>query len=104
MLYSVGLNIIGKCFSVFCTSHPTAYSLDKPLAHHSKNNFSFSRSVFVQLHTLKCHIVQYWRGEHRLRVFENRVLRSICGTKRDEVVGGWRKLHNEELLTLYLSP
>jgi hypothetical protein len=35
--------------------------------------------------------------EHRLRVFENRVLRRIFGPKRDEVTGGWRKLHNEEL-------
>jgi hypothetical protein len=35
--------------------------------------------------------------EHRLRVFENRVLRRIFGPKRDEVIGGWRKLHNEEL-------
>jgi hypothetical protein len=32
-----------------------------------------------------------------LRVFENRVLRRIFGPKRDEVTGGWRKLHNEEL-------
>jgi hypothetical protein len=36
-------------------------------------------------------------------VFENRVLR-IFGPKRDEVMGGWRKIHNEELLNLYLSP
>jgi hypothetical protein len=35
-------------------------------------------------------------GEHRLRVFENRVLRIIFGEKRSEVTGGWRKLHNEE--------
>jgi hypothetical protein len=35
------------------------------------------------------------REEHRLRVFENRVLRRIFGPKRDEVTGGWRKLHNE---------
>jgi uncharacterized membrane protein len=35
--------------------------------------------------------------EHRLRVFENKVLRRIFGPKRDEVTGGWRKLHNEEL-------
>jgi hypothetical protein len=34
------------------------------------------------------------REEHRLRVFENRVLRRIFGPKRDEVTGGWRKLHN----------
>jgi hypothetical protein len=42
--------------------------------------------------------------EHRLRVFDNRVLRRIFGPKRDEVIGGWRKLHNEELHNLYCSP
>jgi hypothetical protein len=44
------------------------------------------------------------REEHRLRVFENRVLRRIFGPERDEVTGGWRKLHNEELHGLYSSP
>jgi hypothetical protein len=44
------------------------------------------------------------RKEHRLRVFENRVLRRIFGPKRDEVTGGWRKLHNEKLHDLYSSP
>jgi hypothetical protein len=44
------------------------------------------------------------REEHRLRVFENRVLRRIFGPKRDEMRGGWRKLHNEELHNLYSSP
>jgi hypothetical protein len=44
------------------------------------------------------------REEHRLRVFEIRVLRRIFGPKRDEVTGGWRKLHNEELHGLYCSP
>ena len=40
----------------------------------------------------------------RLRVFENRVLRRIFGSKRDEVTGEWIKLHNEELNDLYSSP
>jgi hypothetical protein len=44
------------------------------------------------------------REEHRLRVFENRVLRRIFGPKRDEVTGEWRKLHNEGLHNLYSSP
>jgi hypothetical protein len=44
------------------------------------------------------------REEHRLRVFEKRVLRRIFGPKRDEVTGDWRKLHNEELQNFYSSP
>jgi hypothetical protein len=43
------------------------------------------------------------REEHRLRVFENSVLMRIFGPKRDEVIGGWTKLHNEELHNLYWS-
>jgi hypothetical protein len=57
-------------------------------------------------------VVLYWcetwslilREEHKLRVFENRVLRGIFGPNRDEVMGDWRKLHNEELHNLYSSP
>ena len=41
------------------------------------------------------------RKEHRLRVFENRVLRRIFGDKRDEVTEKWRRLHMEELYDLY---
>jgi hypothetical protein len=44
------------------------------------------------------------REEHRLRVFENRVLRGIFGPKRDKVTGEWRRLQNEELNDLYSSP
>jgi hypothetical protein len=55
--------------------------------------------------TILLHVVLYgcdtWSlilgEEHRLRVFENGALRKIFGLKRDEVTGGWRKLHNEEL-------
>jgi hypothetical protein len=45
----------------------------------------------------------FWE-KHTLTVFENTVLRKIFGPKRDEVAGGWRKLHNEELHGLYSSP
>jgi hypothetical protein len=44
------------------------------------------------------------REEHRLRVFEKRVLRRIFGPKRDKMTREWRKLHNEELHNLYSSP
>jgi hypothetical protein len=72
-----------------------------------------SRNVKVKIYkTIILPVVLYgcetWsltiREEHRLRVFENRVLRGIFGPKRDEVTGEWRKLHNEELHNLYSSP
>jgi hypothetical protein len=44
------------------------------------------------------------RGEHRLRVIGKRVLRTIFVPKLEEVAGGWRRLHNEELHNLYASP
>jgi hypothetical protein len=48
-------------------------------------------------------LVSYFEGEHRLRVFENRVLMRIFGPKREED-GSWIKLHNDELHSLYSSP
>jgi hypothetical protein len=72
-----------------------------------------SRNVKVKIYkTVILPVVLYgcetWslmlREEHRLRVFENRVLRRIFGRKRDEVMGEWRKLHSEELHNLYSSP
>jgi hypothetical protein len=67
--------------------------------------------VWVRLQSIILPVVLYgcgtWsltlREEHRLRVFENRVLRGIFGAKRAEVTGEWRKLHNEELHDLYCS-
>jgi hypothetical protein len=44
------------------------------------------------------------KEEHKLKVFENRVLRRIFGCKREEVAGGWRRMHNEELHNLYDLP
>jgi hypothetical protein len=44
------------------------------------------------------------REEHKLRVFENRVLREIFGPKRDEITWEWRRLHDKESYDLYCSP
>jgi hypothetical protein len=44
------------------------------------------------------------REEHRLRVFEKRVLRKIFRPRKEEVAIGWRRLHNEGLHSLYASP
>jgi len=44
------------------------------------------------------------REERKLRVFENMMLRRIFGSRKDEVTGEWRRLHNEELNYLYSSP
>jgi hypothetical protein len=72
-----------------------------------------SRNVKVEIYkTIILPVVLYgcetWsltlREEHRLRVFENRVLRRISGFTRDKVTGDRRKLHNEELRILYSLP
>jgi hypothetical protein len=72
-----------------------------------------SRNVKVRLYKtiilpVVLHGCETWsltlREEHRLRVFENRVLRRIFGPNSDEVTGEWKKLLNKELHNLYLSP
>ena len=47
--------------------------------------------------------ISKYRKEHRLRVFENKVLIKIFGSKKDEITGEWRKLHNAELDALNFS-
>ena len=67
--------------------------------------YVYSRTLIVSVVLYGC---ETWsltlRKKHRLRAFENRVLRRIFGPKRDEVIGKWRKLHNEELNDLYTPP
>jgi hypothetical protein len=72
-----------------------------------------SRNVKVKIHKTKIlPLVLYgyetWsltlKEEHRLRMFENRILRRIFVPKTDEVTGEWRKLHNDELHIFYSSP
>jgi hypothetical protein len=70
-----------------------------------RGNFIFTLpfSKMLELKTYETIILPI-REEHTLRVSENRVLRGIFGPKREEVAGGWRRLHNEELHNLYASP
>jgi hypothetical protein len=70
-----------------------------------KKKIKIYRSIFL---TAVLYGFETWsltlREEHGLKVFENRVLRKIFGSKRNEVTGEWRKLQNEELSDLYSSP
>ncbi|KAJ4442302.1 hypothetical protein ANN_12170 [Periplaneta americana] len=84
------------------------YSVEKLLS-----SSLLSKNLKVRIHkTVMLPVVLYgcetWtltlREEHRLRIFENKLLRKVIGAKRDEVTGEWRKLHNAELHALYSSP
>ena len=84
-------------------------------------NYSLQKILSSRLHSKKLKVKTYktiilpvvlygcetWsltlRGEHRLRVFENKVLRKIFVAKKDEITGEWRKLHNAELHAFYSS-
>jgi hypothetical protein len=70
----------------------------------SKNlKIKIYKNVILPVVLYGCEIWSLTLGEeHRLRVFENRVLRRIFGPKREED-GSWRKLHNDELHSLYFS-
>jgi hypothetical protein len=60
-----------------------------------------SKNLKITIHEKFCVLCETWslilKEEHTLMVFENRVLRRIFGQKRDEIIGDWRKLHNEEI-------
>ena len=87
------------------------------LCYHSVQNLLFSsllsKNIKIKIYrTIILPVVVYGcetrsltlKEVHRLRVFENIMLRRIFGPERDEVTGKWRKLHNEELHDLYCSP
>jgi hypothetical protein len=87
-----------------------AFSLNNQYQKH--RSFTECQSVYISSYidgTIILSVVLYgcetWsltlKEEHRLRVFENRVMRRIFGPKRDEATGEWRRLHNEELNDLY---
>jgi len=83
------------------------HSVQSPLLSHilSKNlKIKTYKTVILPVVLYGCETSLFaLREEHRLRVFENRMLRRIFGPEREEVVGCWRRLHNEELHNLYAS-
>ena len=74
--------------------------------------FQFAIPKYKDYRTIILSVVLYgcetWsltlKGERRLRVYENRMLKRIFGPKRDGVTGEWKKIHNEKLNDLYSSP
>ena len=84
------------------------YSLEKILSSHllsKKLKINTYKTIISPVLLYGC---ETWsltlRDEHRLRVFENKVLRKIFGANKDKVTGEWGKLHNAELHALYSSP
>ena len=76
------------------SERPQTYSSDRAATEIRYNILSLSiRIVLYGCETWSLTL----REEHRLRLLENKVLRRIFGSKRDEVTGEWRKLHKEEL-------
>ena len=65
---------------------------------------SIARMHFAYFNSFLAISGPYMIAVSRLRVFENMALRTVFGSKRDEVTGEWRKLHNEELSDLCSSP
>jgi hypothetical protein len=74
-----------------------------PVSYHKTERLKYTKLILIVV----LYGCETWsltlREEHRLRVFENRVLRRIFGPKREED-GSWKKLRNDELHSLYFSP
>jgi hypothetical protein len=106
--------IINICYITFllliCFFFSKSQEREKTTPSASDHNYSTKCAEVITDTIYVCdyrHGCQTWaltlREEHRLRVFKNRLLRRMFRPKRNEVTGGWRKLHNEELHNLYSS-
>ena len=82
------------------------YSLEKisPSLLSKKLRVNTYKTVILPVVLYSCEIWSLTlREEQKLRVFKNKVLRKMLGTKRDEIIGEWGKLHNSEIHALYYS-
>jgi len=111
-LHEIGLNHNGNNIPplapILSQMNPTLFNKSKavPTSLLSKNlKIKIYRTIILPVVLYGC---ETWsltlREVRRLRVFENRVLRRVFGSKRDELKGEWRKLHNEELSDMYSLP
>jgi hypothetical protein len=89
----VALSNLIKVYQFACSAYSLLLKIE--VVHSTQTSVTY-------IYTATCNI-QENSTSHKLRVFENRVLRRILEPKA-EVVGGWRKLHNEKLHNLYPSP
>ena len=86
------------------------YSLKKIFSSHllsKKLKVNTYKTIILQVVLYDCRtwsLMSYNPRMHRLRVFENKVLRKIFGAKKDQITGEWRKLHNAELHAMYSLP
>jgi hypothetical protein len=87
-------------FHTACFQHSTAWEIQDVLQSQYRMRKFWILKVFYGCETWSLIL----REEHRVKVFANKMLRRIFGPKRDEMVGGWRKLRNEEFHNLYSSP
>jgi hypothetical protein len=88
-----------ECLLPFCSVSLVFWS---PPLH--KLNTCIKNHKFTCWFVCVWNLVSYIKGRTQIKSVENRVLRRICGPKREEVENGWRRLHNEELYNLYASP
>jgi hypothetical protein len=92
------MNQQSECLLLFSSEYSVFASPLKEVIDYNIQNYNFT-FVLYGYETWSLTL----RVELRLRVFENRVLKIIFGPKREEVAGGWRRLHNEELHNVYPS-
>jgi hypothetical protein len=67
-------------------------------------HFALKMEATWYFENLLSHHITWRHNLSGFRMFQNSVMRRIFGPKREEVVGGWRRMHNEELRNLYASP